>query len=433
MRKITYFITILLLILTLAAAALLWRSGKFDLLREPEPAPTAVPAETALPSRPPVPTATPTPTPIPTPDPTPDYLTLSFIGDCTLASSQHHKGNAYAFEKLTGEDYAYPFAETVQYFENDYLSFANMEGTFTTSSADSGGTFVFKSDPAYAQVFAEGGIDFVTLANNHAGDFLQQGREDTKAALDAAGVEYAGDDEWYLCRREDGPTVGVYCALYPDVYGADKVAAGVKALKEAGAELIICALHWGIEGSYQVTAGQTQVAHAAIDAGADIIWGSHPHVLQRTEEYNGKYIFYSLGNWSFGGNTAPRDRDTAIIQVTVKRDIDGTLSLEGFTCNPCALSGHETYNDYQPCPLEAGTAEYARTMSKLDGSWKGTDLSIDYSAFHDKDESAAADGEDDTAENGEAPAAAEESTGGGTVASIPSEEQPVLTESGGEQ
>ena len=418
MRKSTYFITVPLLILTLAAAALLWRSGKLDIAPEPTPTPAAVQTEAPLPT--PVPAPTPIPTPEPTPEPQPEYFTLSFIGDCTLASSQHHKGSAYAFEVITGEDYAYPFAKTAQYFTEDYLSFANMEGTFTASDASSGGTFVFKSDPAYAQVFSAGGIDFVTLANNHADDYLSQGKADTKAALDTVGVEYAANDEWYICQREDGPAVGVYCALYPDVYGADKVAAGVRALKDAGAEFIVCALHWGIEGSYQVTAGQMQVAHAAIDAGADLIYGSHPHVLQRTEEYGGKYIFYSLGNWSFGGNTAPRDRDTAIIQVSVKRDVDGTLSPEGFTCIPCALSGHDAYNDYQPCPLEPGTEAYDRAMSKLDGSWKGADLSIDYSAFHDGEESA---------EAGE-PAAAAESADGGDAGSP---EQPVLPESGGEQ
>lgn len=379
MRKRIYLILIPLLILLLAAAALLWRSGKF-VVSEPEPTPA--PVETPAPTPQPTPEPTPQPTPEPTPEPQPEYFTLSFVGDCTLASSQHHKGSAYAFEVITGEDYAYPFAKTAQYFTDDYLSFANLEGTFTTAAQSNGGTFVFKSDPAYAQVLSAGGIDFVTLANNHANDFLETGKQDTRAALDAVGVEYAGNDEWHIIEREGGPSVGVYCALYPELYGPDKVVAGVRALKEAGAEIIVCALHWGIEGSYQVRLGQENVAYAAIDAGADIIYGSHPHVLHRTEEYNGGYIFYSLGNWSFGGNTAPRDRDTAIIQATVKRDVDGTLSLDGFDWIPCKLSGHDAYNDYQPCPLEEGTAEYDRAVSKLDGSWTGADLSIDYSAFH---------------------------------------------------
>ncbi len=315
-------------------------------------------------------------------EPTPEFFTLSFIGDCTLASSQHHKGASYAFETIMGGDYAYPFAETAQYFADDYLSFANLECCFTEATATNGGTFVFRAAPESAQILTEGGIDFVTLANNHANDFLERGRADTRAALDAVGVRYAGDGEWVILHSGDGPKVGVYCALYPELESPDKAVAGITALREAGAELIVAAFHWGIEGSYQVRPAQETLAHAVIDAGADIVYGSHPHVLHRTEEYGGGYIFYSLGNWSFGGNTAPRDRDTAIIRATVKRDVDGALSLAGFDCIPCALSGHDAYNDYQPRPLEAGTAAWERALGKLDGTWRGADLSIDYSAFH---------------------------------------------------
>lgn len=387
MRKITTIITIILLICIIAAAALTLRSGNFGIVTEPAPEPplsveTQAPAATSVTTPEPTPEPTPESTPEPTPEPEPEYFTLSFVGDCTLASSQHHKGSAYAFEVITGEDYAYPFAETVQYFRDDYLSFANLESTFTTATQSNGGTFVFKSDPVYANVLAEGGIEFVTLANNHADDFLAQGREDTRAALDAVGVEYAGDDEWYICQRGDGVKVGVYCALYPELAGPAKTVAGVTALKEAGAEVIVCALHWGIEGSYQVLAAQEAVAYAAIDAGADIIWGSHPHVLHRTEEYNGGFILYSLGNWSFGGNTAPRDRDTAIAQITIKRDTDGSVSMDQVELIPCKLSGTDAYNDYQPRPYAPETAEYDRAMSKLDGSFAGPDLTIDYSAFH---------------------------------------------------
>jgi poly-gamma-glutamate synthesis protein (capsule biosynthesis protein) len=141
-------------------------------------------------------------------------------------------------------------------------------------------------------------------------------------------------------------------------------------------------MHWGLEGSYQVTGGHAQLGQAAIDAGADLVYGSHPHVLQKIEEYNGGYIFNSLGNWSFGGNTAPRDRDTAIIQVTVKRDANGIVSLDGYSAIPCCLSSTPSINDYRPEPYEEGSDEWKRTMSKLDGTWTGADLVIDYSAYH---------------------------------------------------
>ena len=301
------------------------------------------------------------------------------VGDCTLASSQHHKGSSVAFESYVNGDFAYPFAKTKQYFEDDYLSIANMEGCFTTATQSSGATFVFKSDPEYAKIFTEGSIEMVVLGNNHSGDFLNQGRLDTQASLDAEGILWAEDNGCRIYEKPDGLKIGVYSKLYPQ---AGEVVAGVEKLKSEGCEVIIVGLHWGLEGTYRPTVDQQNVGHAAIDAGAHIVYGSHPHVLQRTEEYNGGIILYSLGNWSFGGNTNPRDKDTAIARVSIKRDIDGSISIDSLELIPCRLSGSPDYNNYQPVPYEEGSAEYDRAMSKLDGSWNGPDLTIDYSAFH---------------------------------------------------
>ncbi|MBR1659022.1 MAG: CapA family protein [Oscillospiraceae bacterium] len=350
---------------------------------EPSASPTPAPTPSPTPSPTPAPTPSPTPEssppPTPEPEPQPEYFTLSFVGDCTIGSSQHQRGSSASFEGLVGNDYTWPFAATKQYFEDDYLSMANMEGTFTTAEISNGNTFTFKADPSYAAVFPEGSIEFVTLANNHAGDYLDQGLRDTEAALEAAGVGWAADGGVWLYESDDGPSVGVYAKLYPSVA---EVHAGVYALREQGAEIIIAALHWGLEGVYRPIPDQEAVGHAAIDAGADIVWGCHPHVLQRVEEYGGGMIFYSLGNWSFGGNTAPRDRDTAIAKVTVKRDVDGSLSKDSWEVIPCSLSGVAGVNNYQPTPYAPESEDYARAMSKLDGSFSGPDLVVDYSAFH---------------------------------------------------
>ena len=152
-------------------------------------------------------------------------------------------------------------------------------------------------------------------------------------------------------------------------------------LKDAGADILIFAPHWGTEGSYKVTANQESFAHAAIDAGAHIVFGTHPHVLQKMEAYNGGYIFYSLGNFSFGGNTAPRDVDTAIAQATVKKDGDG-WTIDGYDLIPCRLSSADSKNDYRPRPYKEDEEGYARVLSKLDGSWTGSDLNVDYSFMY---------------------------------------------------
>ena len=90
-------------------------------------------------------------------------------------------------------------------------------------------------------------------------------------------------------------------------------------------------------------------------------------------------FFEMLGNFSFGGNTAPRDRDTAIAQVTVMQNTDGTVELQGFSLIPCCLSSMSGVNDYRPKPYEKDSEEYARAMSKLDGTFTGPDLNVDYS------------------------------------------------------
>ena len=144
-------------------------------------------------------------------------------------------------------------------------------------------------------------------------------------------------------------------------------------------------MHWGLEGYYRPADNQTVLGQAAIDAGADIVYGSHPHVLQPIEEYNGGYIVYSLGNYVFGGNTNPRDKDTAIVQFTVKRAADGTVTVEGWEAIPCRLSSVTAYNDFCPTPYEEGSEDYDRTMSKLDGSFDGPNLVIDYSEYEEED------------------------------------------------
>lgn len=367
-------IIIISLIITVTAIAVLVYL-RFCADARHEPLPTASPAEAAATSSP---EPTPDPTPVPTPEPTPETFIISMVGDCTLASSQYYPG---IFESYIDDSMSWPFSGTVQYFENDYLTIANLECSFSNEALTSSSTFHFLAPAAYAEILAKGGVDFVTYANNHTADFGEAGMADTEAALDAAGVAWAGPDGICIFRTGDGITVGLYSA--PWIATEDEVVAGVEALSaREDVDLVIALMHWGLEGSYQVTDGQTQLGHAAIDAGADFVYGSHPHVLQRIETYHGGYIFYSLGNWSFGGNTAPRDRDTAIIRVTVKRDTDGTVTLDGYTAIPCCLSSTPAINDYRPEPYDEDSDEWARAMSKLDGTFTGPDLTIDYSAYH---------------------------------------------------
>lgn len=316
-----------------------------------------------------------TPEPTATPQPEPESFILTFVGDCTLACSEYYQGTEYGYDTVINGDYAYPFAKTIQYFIDDDFTFANLECSLTDSVNRTDKTFTFKAGPEYAKIMTEGSVEFVTLANNHVLDYGQEGYDDTKAALDAEGIAYAGRDEYALYTTESGLTIGVYAVSFGTI---GQIEAGIQAVRDLGAEFVIAALHWGTEGSYSANADQIAQAHAAIDAGADFVYGSHPHTLQPIEEYNGHYIYYSMGNWTFGGNTNPRDKDTFILRMTVERAPDGTVSVVEREHIPCACSGVANGNNYQPVPYDEGSEEYARVLSKLDGSFNGSNLSIGY-------------------------------------------------------
>lgn len=296
------------------------------------------------------------------------YYTISLVGDCTLAGNR--------FQSLSEGRADYPFANVAELFDGDDMTIANLECNFSDASLYSSSMFSFKAPTSNAKMLTSGGIDFVTTANNHTLDFGQTGLNDTFAALDAVGVSYGKDGESVLYTTDGGLKVGVYCGYY--ALRADGVEAAVAELKEMGAEYIICALHWGDEGSYRPTALQQSIAHAAVDAGADVVYGSHPHVLQPIEEYGDGIIMYSLGNFCFAGNSFPRDYDSVIVQITLCRDTDGTVSLDSYKLIPCAISSTTENNDYRPTLYSEGSDEYKRTVSKLDGSFKGANLIVDY-------------------------------------------------------
>lgn len=318
---------------------------------------------------------TPEPTPEPTPAPEPEYFVINMVGDCTLGSDQYNKGTSVGYDTIIDGDFAYPFAETLDYFTDDDFTFANLECTLTESTDATNKSFIFKSPAEYGQIMSLGSVEFVSLGNNHVLDYGEQGYADTKQVMDDLGIGYAGRDEGTIYETESGLKIGVYASSFGNT---DDIVAGIKQLRADGAEFIIAALHWGDEGSYDVNATQREQGRAAVDAGADLVYGSHPHTLQEIEEYGGTYIYYSMCNWTFGGNTNPRDKDTIIAKITVMRDVDGTISIVDREHIPCASSGESSYNNYQPVPYEVGSEEYERTLSKIDGTFDGANLTIGY-------------------------------------------------------
>lgn len=341
-------------------------------LFEPQEQPSDAPQSPAEPSAPEdIPPVEESPEPVKESE----YFTFNFIGDCTLASSDYYRGTPQGYDTVINGDWAYPFSLTAELFADDDMTFANLECSLTKSNNRTDKTFTFKCDPEYANIMVEGGVEFVTLANNHVLDYGQDGYADTKAAVEAVGIGYAGRDEYAIYETESGLKVGIYALSFGT---AEQVKAGLAALKELEPDFIIAAMHWGTEGSYTVNTDQITLAHACIDYGADFVYGSHPHTLQPYEVYKDKYIYYSMGNWTFGGNTDPRDNDTFILRLSLEKTPDGEVKVIDREHIPAACSGVEVGNDYRPCLYEEGSEEYKRVLSKLDGTFTGQNLSIGY-------------------------------------------------------
>ncbi len=329
----------------------------------PAPPQSVEPLVTATPVPTPTPEPTPTPTPTPTPEPTPtaQVFTLSFAGDCTLGSS-FGVADYGSFLAVIGNDYARPFSHVADIFAADDFTLVNLEGPLTTSEAVRDKDFVFKGPPEYANILSLGSVEGVTLTNNHSRDFGEQSLADTQEALQSAGVAYAGFTEPLVFDTGRGLVIGVF-GVYPE--NEQMLRNGIAACQSAGCNLILAAFHWGEEGSYLQNDTQTRLAHLAIDLGAHMVIGTHPHVLQPYEEYNGCPIYYSLGNFSFGGNRAPKDRDTAIAQQEVILHPDGRIELGEATVIPCSVSDAEAVNSFCPIPYDQNSTAYKRVLCKL--------------------------------------------------------------------
>lgn len=305
----------------------------------------------------------------------PEVFTLTFAGDCTLGTNPGMYYAPWGFVQLVGEDYGYPFRNVLSYFENDDFSMVNLEGPLCDTGNPVVKKHTFRGPTAYVNILTQNSVEAVTLANNHTLDYGKTAYETTLATLDAAAMPYVTENSSLLITTQRGLKLGIYAAWY-NTWDMEDLKTEVAELREQGAELIIYAVHWGTEGSYRPEPGQVDLAHEIIDAGVDIIYGSHPHVLQSIEEYNGGIIYYSLGNFAFGGNMYPKDLDTAILQQEVIRYADGTVELGALTRIPCSVSSMEVRNNFQPTPFAAGTEEYRRVLSKLDGSFTGPNLQV---------------------------------------------------------
>lgn len=292
----------------------------------------------------------------------PTTITISSMGDCTLGTDesfdQSTSFNAYYNEY--GADYFFKNVRSI--LEADDLSVVNFEGTLTEETSRADKTFAFKGPAKYTDILTGSSVEAANIANNHSKDYGTKSQEDTIKNLSNAGIATFGYENVVVVDVKGVKVglTGIY-ELAEHEQKATQIKENIQALKDAGAQIIIVNFHWGIEKEYTPNATQKKLAHLAIDEGADLVIGHHPHVLEGIEKYNGKYIAYSLGNFCFGGNKNPSDKDTMIFQQTFTIDTDGKVADDdSINIIPCSLSSSSNKNDYCPTPLEGDEAERVR-------------------------------------------------------------------------
>ena len=308
------------------------------------------------------------------PDPEAQTFLLTFAGDCTLGCPLDQFTAEESFVMTVGQDYAYPFRNVIDYFAGDDFSIVNLENPLFDSDARANKRHAFRGPTDYVNILTQNSMDAVTIANNHVMDYGKEGYKSTVDTLTEAGVAYVEKDSTCIYTTPSGLTIGMYAVTYENLNKKQIVAAISELDANEDVDLVIFVPHWGAENTYRPNKVQKELAYAAIDAGADIVYGSHTQVLQPVEEYNDGFIFYSLGNFSFGGNNNPKDYDTALLQLSVTRNPDGSIYFGQLTIVPCSISSVTDRNNFQPTPYEEGSAEYERALSKILGTFTGPDL-----------------------------------------------------------
>ena len=309
------------------------------------PTPSAVPVET------PTPEPTEAPTPEPNEAPQDVAITVTAAGNCTFGGGQ--KRDAYKVFKQAVDRYGtdYFFEKVRPLFRQDDLTILNLEGPLTDvgAPANKGGS-CYRGAPAWTDIMTGSGVELCSVANEHILDMGEEGDRRTAQALDEAGIGRCGLGEVYHAEIQ-----GVRITALGFDRWNDSGSQAVEDVRRerSGCDLLIVNAHWGEEKRGEPSEELRALAHALIDAGADLVIGTHPHVFGGVERYNGKYICYSLGDFCNGADLAPADPRAMIFQQTFVITPGGSVRDGGINILPCRITGDARKNDYQPTVLEA--------------------------------------------------------------------------------
>ncbi|KAA9014527.1 CapA family protein [Niallia endozanthoxylica] len=289
-------------------------------------------------------------------------ITLTFVGDNsfgTYPETPEHLKFDHVF-KANGGDNHYVFKNSLPWFNSDDFTIINAESAFTNETKAENKMWRIKSNPAHVAFLPASGVEAANLANNHTKDYFLTGYEDTLEAFAENNVAVFNDGMPLKEKIGKIETIflGYDCRMSqqsPEFLA--RIVEEVKTYKRKD-NLVIVNMHWGVEYRETPVYYQTQFGRSILDAGADIIMGGHPHRLESIENYNGKYIIYSMGDYAFGADPTLHSRQTAMFRLRFAKEND-TVVMKGLTIVPTLENsdGSTSENNYQPLPVFGKEAE----------------------------------------------------------------------------
>jgi len=266
-------------------------------------------------------------------------VTMIFAGDVMLT-----RGVAYMVDKYGAGDYNFPFLKINSILAAADIVFGNLEGAVSDKGYKAGSIYSFEADPKAVEGLVYAGFDVMSCANNHMLDYTAAALEDTLARLSAVGIlcvgagsniqealapkflDVKGNRIAFLALADFTVASWYATADTPGIAKAtdENIKNGIDAARRGGADIVVVSFHFGNEYETIPSEEQKRLAHYAIDNGADVVVGHHPHVVQPVEEYKpGKWIAYSLGNFVFDQNFSAATMEGAMLEVLVK---DGAIA-----------------------------------------------------------------------------------------------------------
>lgn len=303
----------------------------------------------------------------------PTAISLSFAGDCTLGGDESWMNYSIGTFRVMVEqqqDWGYFLQYAAEIFEQDDFTLVNLEGVLADSARGLNKTtkWNFRGATEYVNILTAGSVEGVTLGNNHSLDYGKVGLASTQATLDAAGITWAYNDTASFFEK-DGIKIAFLGFWVSDFARARKgLAEQIRILKEQeGAHAVVLNYHGGQQYRQKHNKTQTEDMRFAIDAGADLVIGHHPHTLQGMEVYKERLIVYSLGNFCYGGNRKPRDLEypSMILGAQLFFDEAGFAGTQ-LTIHPYRISGTHPRNNYQPHPVTGDLAQEVLAIIQAD-------------------------------------------------------------------